>query len=112
MTLADLTARTRVEQEARVAAVTPARIFVSVHFNGHPSASIRGTETYYNGDNFGTDSRRLAGALQAHVVGELRAAGVESPDRGAKEDLTAGKPYGHFSRCGGRSRAYWLKGYS
>src|SRR4051794_15688792 len=77
--------RTRVEQEARVAAVTPARIFVSVHFNGHPSASIRGTETYYNGDNFGPDSRRLAAALQAHVVGELRAAGVESPDRGAKE---------------------------
>ena len=96
MTHPDLTTRTRLEQEARIAAVTPARIFVSVHFNGHPNAAIRGTETYYNGDNFGPESRRLAAALQAHVVGELRAAGVDTLDRGVKEDLTAGKPYGHF----------------
>ncbi|HEY7061112.1 MAG TPA: N-acetylmuramoyl-L-alanine amidase [Chloroflexota bacterium] len=96
MTDPNLDTRTRLEQEARIAAVTPARIFVSVHFNGHPNAAIRGTETYYNGDNNGPESRRLAVALQAHVVGELRAAGVDSPDRGAKEDLTAGKPYGHF----------------
>jgi N-acetylmuramoyl-L-alanine amidase len=92
----DPTARTRLEQEARIAAVAPARIYVSVHFNGHPNSAIRGTETYYNGDNFGPDSRRLAAALQAHVVGELRAAGVDALDRGVKEDLTAGKPYGHF----------------
>jgi N-acetylmuramoyl-L-alanine amidase len=96
MTHPNVDTRTRLEQEARIAAVTPARIFVSVHFNGHPNAAIRGTETYYNGDNFGPDSRRLAAALQAHVVGELRAAGVDAPDRGVKEDLTAGKPYGHF----------------
>ena len=88
--------RTRLEQEARIAAVTPARIFVSVHFNGHPNAAIRGTETYYNGDNFGPESRRLAVALQAAIIGELRAAGVDALDRGVKEDLTAGKPYGHF----------------
>ncbi|HZS00096.1 MAG TPA: N-acetylmuramoyl-L-alanine amidase [Chloroflexota bacterium] len=96
MTHPDPTTRTRFEQEARIAAVAPARIFVSIHFNGHPNAAIRGTETYYNGDNFGPDSRRLAAALQAHVVGELQAAGVDALDRGVKEDLTAGKPYGHF----------------
>ena len=92
----DVTTRTRLEQEARIAAVTPARIYVSVHFNGHPNAALRGTETYYNGDNFGPQSRRLAEALQRNVVAELRAIGYDTSDRGVKEDLTAGKPYGHF----------------
>jgi N-acetylmuramoyl-L-alanine amidase len=92
----DFTTQTRLEQEARIAAVTPARIYVSVHFNGHPNAAIRGTETYYNSDNFGADSRRLAGALQRAIVAEIRAGGYEVLDRGVKEDLSAGKPYGHF----------------
>jgi N-acetylmuramoyl-L-alanine amidase len=88
--------RVRLEQEARIAAVTPARIYVSVHFNGHPNGAIRGTETYYNGDNHGPQSRRLADALQRHVLAELRATGYDALDRGVKEDLAAGKPYGHF----------------
>src|SRR5438270_3889413 len=88
--------RVRLEQEARIAAVTPARIYVSVHFNGHPNAAIRGTETYYNGDNYGADSRRLAGTLQRAIIAEIRAGGYEVLDRGVKEDLSAGKPYGHF----------------
>jgi len=88
--------RVRLEQEARIAAVTPARIYVSVHFNGHPNAAIRGTETYYNGDNFGPQSRRLADALQRNVVAAIRATGYDVLDRGVKEDLAAGKPYGHF----------------
>ena len=88
--------RVRLEQEARIAAVTPARIYVSVHFNGHPNSAIRGTETYYNGDNHGPQSRRLADALQRHVLAELRATGYDALDRGVKEDLAAGKPYGHF----------------
>jgi len=92
----DFTTQTRLEQEARIAAVTPARIYVSVHFNGHRSAAIRGTETYYNGDNYGADSRRLAGALQRAIIAEIRAGGYEVLDRGVKEDLSAGKPYGHF----------------
>jgi N-acetylmuramoyl-L-alanine amidase len=92
----DFTTQTRLEQEARIAAVTPARIYVSVHFNGHPNAAIRGTETYYNGDNYGADSRRLAGALQRAIIAEIRAGGYEVLDRGVKEDLSAGKPYGHF----------------
>ena len=88
--------RTRIEQEARIAAVQPARIYVSIHFNGHPSAAIRGTETYYNGDNFGAESRRLAEAIQTQILAELRAIGFDPLDRGVREDLTAGKPYGHF----------------
>ncbi len=92
----DFTTMTRLEQEARIAAVMPARIYVSVHFNGHPNVALRGTETYYNGDNFGPDSQRLAGALQRAIVGALRASGYDVLDRGVKEDLSAGKPYGHF----------------
>lgn len=87
--------RTRIEQAARIAAVGNVRIYVSIHFNGGPP-SLRGTETYYNSENAGPESRRLAEALQRHVVAELGAYGYATADRGAKEDLTAGKPYGHF----------------
>lgn len=92
----DPTRRVQIEQEARIAAVVPARVFVSLHLNGHPNASIRGTETYYNGDNNGPDSIRLAEQLQANAVAAIRGAGYPVFDRGIKEDLTAGKPYGHF----------------
>ena len=87
--------RTRIEQEARIAAVGNVRIYVSIHFNGGPP-SLRGTETYYNGENAGPDSRRLAEALQRYVVAELGYYGYATADRGAREDLVAGKPYGHF----------------
>src|SRR4051794_21712023 len=33
----DLIEATRVEQEARIAAASPASIFVSIHFNAHPN---------------------------------------------------------------------------
>ena len=92
----DPTERIRLEQEARIAAVTPARIYVSIHFNGHPNPGVRGTETYYNPDNFGAESRRLAEALQAGILAELRGIGYEPLDRGVSDDRTAGKPYGHF----------------
>jgi N-acetylmuramoyl-L-alanine amidase len=91
----DATERTRIEQAARIAAVGRARIYVSLHFNGGPPA-LRGTETYYNADNHGPASRRLAGALQRHVAEALRETGHAVVDRGVKEDLLAGKPYGHF----------------
>ena len=87
--------RTQIEQAARIAAVGNVRIYVSIHFNGGPPA-LRGTETYYNSENAGPESRRLAEALQRSVVAELHAFGYATADRGAKEDLTAGKPYGHF----------------
>ncbi len=92
----DPTERTRIEQEARIAAVGRARVYVSVHFNALGDRRVGGTETYYNADNFGAESWRLAGALQDGVVAAIRAYGYATPDRGVKEDLRAGKPYGHF----------------
>ncbi len=87
--------RTRIEQAVRIAAVGNVRIYVSIHFNGGPP-SLRGTETYYNSENVGPESRRLADSLQRSVVAALNEYGYATVDRGAKEDLTAGKPYGHF----------------
>jgi N-acetylmuramoyl-L-alanine amidase len=87
----------RIEQTARIEAGLPARVYVSLHFNGGPIGQ-HGTETYYNpsrGDGSGADWA-LAAALQRHVVAALADAGVATLDRGAKSDLAAGKPYGHF----------------
>jgi N-acetylmuramoyl-L-alanine amidase len=87
------------EQAARIAAGGPARIFVSLHFNGGPTA-LRGTETYYNperADDASTSDAALASALQREVVAALdNEVGYEAVDRGVKSDLAAGKPYGHF----------------
>ncbi|MFN8635051.1 MAG: N-acetylmuramoyl-L-alanine amidase [Chloroflexota bacterium] len=88
--------RVRIEQTARIAAVGNARIYVSLHFDGAGSPSVRGTETFYNADNHGEDSKRLAEAIQRHMVDEIRALGYPTVDRGANDDLRAGKPYGHF----------------
>jgi len=87
------------EQEARIAAAGPARIYVSLHFNGGP-ANLRGTETYFNperGQDTASTDQVLAALLQQHVVAALAdELGYASLDRGVKSDLTAGKPYGHF----------------
>jgi len=87
---------TRVEQEARIAAGGPASIYVSIHFNAHPNRSLRGTETYFNGDNFRVESILLGTFVQNELLGSLRRIGYQPADRGVREDLTAGKPYGHF----------------
>jgi N-acetylmuramoyl-L-alanine amidase len=87
------------EQAARIAAGGPARIFVSLHFNGGPAA-LRGTETYYNPDRSAdapAEDAVLAAALQHEVVQALSdEIGYQAVDRGVKSDLLAGKPYGHF----------------
>jgi N-acetylmuramoyl-L-alanine amidase len=85
------------EQTARIQAGMPARIFVSLHFNGGPPA-LHGTETYYNPERAAdpTADEVLATALQNHVVSALNASGYPDFDRGIKSDLLAGKPYGHF----------------
>ena len=64
--------------------------------NGIDNPAVRGTETFYNADNFGQESRRLAEAIQRHMVAEIQNLGYQTPDRGANSDLKAGKPYGHF----------------
>jgi len=92
----DLTAATEVEQGARMAAAGAARAFVSIHFNGHPDSSLRGTETYYNPENAGELSFRLASELQRETLAGISDAGYASVDRGVRIDLAAGKPYGHF----------------
>jgi N-acetylmuramoyl-L-alanine amidase len=94
-----LTAQIRAEQEARLAAAGPSRIYVSLHFNGGP-ANLRGTETYFNPERApeaGSADRALAALLQRHVVAALADdAGYATVDRGVKSDLAAGKSYGHF----------------
>jgi N-acetylmuramoyl-L-alanine amidase len=90
------TERTRIEQAARIAAVGAVRIYVSVHFNAIGDARTSGTETYYNSENAGSESIALARSLHANVVAQLRELGHPTVDRGVKEDLWAGKPYGHF----------------
>lgn len=86
----------RLEQEARHTVAGAARAYVSVHFNGHPNRSLRGTETYFNSDNFGEESRLLAESVHGQLLAALSAVGYTPVDRGVREDLTAGKPYGHF----------------
>lgn len=92
----DPTEAVRMEQEARIAAVGNAKLYVSIHFNGYGDPAVRGAEAYYNGDNYGNESRSVAEAVQERLLADVRAAGYALPDRGAKEDLAAGKPYGHF----------------
>jgi N-acetylmuramoyl-L-alanine amidase len=92
----DLTEATRVEQEARIAAAGSASVFVSIHFNAHPNSSLSGTETYFNGANYRAESVVLGTFVQAELLGALRDFGYSPVDRGLREDLTAGKPYGHF----------------
>jgi N-acetylmuramoyl-L-alanine amidase len=93
------TEQIQAEQEARIAAGGPARIYVSLHFNGGPT-NLRGTETYFNPDRApeaGSADRALADLLQQHVVSALAdEVGYASLDRGVKSDLAAGKSYGHF----------------
>ncbi|HEX9014669.1 MAG TPA: N-acetylmuramoyl-L-alanine amidase, partial [Chloroflexota bacterium] len=42
----DPTDAVRIEQEARIAAVGGARLYVSIHLNGFPAPSVRGMEVY------------------------------------------------------------------
>jgi N-acetylmuramoyl-L-alanine amidase len=92
------TEQIQAEQTARIAAGGPARVYVSLHLNGGP-ASLRGTETYYNparAPEAPSADWALANAIQRHVVHALADVGYASLDRGVKNDLAAGKPYGHF----------------
>src|SRR5512133_809044 len=51
----DPTDAVRLEQEARIAAVGNARLYVSIHLNGYPDPRVRGLEVYFNGDNRGDE---------------------------------------------------------
>lgn len=86
----------RREQEARIAAAGRVRAYVSLHFNGHPDPRVRGAEVYYNGDNHGDESLLLGRLIHESVLEVVRGTGYPLQNRGVKEDLWAGKPYGHF----------------
>ena len=93
----DPTTRVRLEQEARIAAGAGARIYVSLHFNGHADTRMRGSSVYYNPSNHGARSHRLATLLQASIVSHARdRLGYQVVDIGVLDDQSAGKPYGHF----------------
>ena len=86
------------EQAARIEAGGPAKVYVSLHLNGGP-VSLRGTETYYNparAPDAPSADWSLAAAIQRNVVAALVETGYPDLDRGVKNDLLAGKPYGHF----------------
>lgn len=92
----DPTDAVMLEQQARIAAVGNARLYVSIHLNGYSDPMVRGLEVYYNGDNWGEESRAIADRIHERLIADLDGAGYPVPDRGIKEDLAAGKPYGHF----------------
>jgi N-acetylmuramoyl-L-alanine amidase len=99
MTNPAATDQIQAEQQARIAAAGPSRIYVSLHFNGGPTR-LHGTETYFNPERAPEASSAdyaLASSLQEHVVEALaEEVGYVSLDRGVSSDLAAGKPYGHF----------------
>ena len=64
------TEQIQAEQQARIAAAGPSRIYVSLHFNGGPTR-LRGTETYFNPERApeaATADYSLAALLQEHVL--------------------------------------------
>ena len=74
-----------------------ARVYVSLHFNGNNDPRVGGSSVYYNPENHGPASQRLAALLQQEIVARVReATGYPLRDIGVLSDLTAGKPYGHF----------------
>ncbi|MSQ36052.1 MAG: N-acetylmuramoyl-L-alanine amidase [Dehalococcoidia bacterium] len=77
----DLQARVDLANEKR------ADVFVSLHSNGSTSGAERGAEVYYNAARLHSDlNRTLAQLLLDGVIAEVRAAGFEAGNRGAKDD--------------------------
>ena len=100
----------RVEYQARLEKIGRVRCFVGINFNGSNDARLAGTETYYNVENFGDQSKRLAGAIQRNMLDRLGAAGYPVMDRGVKSDLLSGKPYGHFFQLRGSQPSVTVEG--
>jgi len=89
---ADTATERRDEIQARVdlANQLQADILVSVHFNGGPKY-LNGLEVYYNPDrSFGFYNYTLADATRQALLGGIRDAGYDVPDRGIKNDALVG----------------------
>lgn len=81
-------AQYRADLQARVdiANASGADVFVAVHNNGSGNRAEAGTEVWYAPDRpFGDENWRLANAVLEGLLGELRAAGYDSPSRGLKD---------------------------
>jgi N-acetylmuramoyl-L-alanine amidase len=93
--------------QARVDAANAAGAWalVSIHNNAMPgSPATRGTTTYYcDSRPFSVESRRLAEALQTHLLAAIRGAGYDTPDRQARDDRELRKPGGHLYLLGPRN---------
>ena len=106
----DAVERLRMEYEARLQKVGRVRCFVGINYNGLDDARVAGTETYYNVENFGDQSERLAGAIQRNMLDRLGQAGYPALDRGVKSDLTIGKSYGHLFQLRGPQPSVTVEG--
>jgi N-acetylmuramoyl-L-alanine amidase len=91
----------RIEYQARLEKIGRVRCFVGINYNGLNDQRLAGTETYYNVENFGDQSERLAGAIQRNMLDRLGQAGYAAVNRGVKSDLTIGKSYGHLFQLRG-----------
>jgi N-acetylmuramoyl-L-alanine amidase len=81
---ADLQARIDIANNAK------ASLFFSIHFNGHPDANQRGSETYYNKRRTNSaQSLKLAQLVQKYMVSSINSAGYSTVDRGVKTDETS-----------------------
>ncbi len=81
------------------------RGYVLIEFDGFRNPSGRGTETYYNGDNQGEESRGLAWLLQRSMVSALRGPGTRFRTAGRKRIWPPASRTGTSSACGARLSA-------
>jgi N-acetylmuramoyl-L-alanine amidase len=82
---------TRKDLQARIdiANLSGADIFISIHNNGSPNPSERGTEVWWDGRRpFAAYNRALAELVLEELLRHIRAAGYPTVNRGLKEDST------------------------
>jgi N-acetylmuramoyl-L-alanine amidase len=99
LTLAD-------ELQARIDLANKANadLLISVHFNGAPNASARGTQIFYNEDRpFSDRGRSLAELIQTNLIRTLAEAGYQTQDRKAATDSSILGSDGDFYLLGPRT---------
>lgn len=81
-----------IAERAQFAFANRAKLFLSIHFNGH-DPSARGTETFYRAPENGNlnleDDKKFAGDVQAAVFGSIRKLDSGAKDRKIKPDTEA-----------------------
>lgn len=84
-----------------VANAAHADILVNIHNNSSADSGVKGTRVYYCAARpFASQSIRLAGALERHIVETLQAAGYSALQLGISDDARLRKPYGHLALLG------------